>query len=169
VLIGIAAAGISRPAPLTPGGELLREVITPTAWEGVRQSLSKGVAFDFRFGHEGKPWLRSDDPRVTLTFDNLAGLLFKISADAAFDFKWPAGGVCSVGFQPLDVGKRYLRGGWVREIRALRLQHVAIEKRHKAVPYYEAARVVSVPPEQAGRTMVNLLVDARNSAKEAGL
>jgi hypothetical protein len=169
VLVGVAAAGVSRPAPLTPGGERVPEVIAQSAWKGVQADIASGVTFDFRIGHDGKPWLRSNDHRVRLTFDPVAGLLFEISADAAEAFKWPANAVASIGFKPIEVGKRFLRGEWVREIRSMKLQHVAIEKPHKAIPYYDAARVLSVPPEQASRSMFALRVDARIAAREAGL
>jgi hypothetical protein len=169
VMVGIAAAGVSRPAPLTDGGERLPEVVTPAAWEAVRSDIQAGAVFDFRIGHDGKPFARSNDAGVRITFDPVAGLLFTIDGVGERGRHWPAFGCCSIGFAPINVGKRYLRGTWTREVRRMQLRHVAVAPANRVTAYYPQARARCVAPEQAARALMAIRLDARVAAREAGL
>lgn len=171
-LVGVAAPAVSEPHRLDGQGwdarELLPEVIGEKAWLSVEADLLMGATFDFRCGHDGKPFVRSSDPDVSISFDPLCGMLFTIRGAAAQRFKWPGGGTASICFAPKNWVKRFTRShGWVREITRMRLAHVALLPPHYDPPAYRAARVLSVPPEQEMKAFVNLRVDARLATKEA--
>ena len=169
-LVGVAAPGVSTPHRLDEHREreLLPEIIAPSAWDCVAADLLMGETFDFRTGHDGKPWAQSDDPDVEIDFDPVAGLLFRIRGDAAQRFAWPAGGFASVGFVAREWQKMFTRShGWVRQIDRMTLRHIAIMPPHRDAPAYRLARVLSVPPDREMKALVNLRVDARIAAKEA--
>jgi hypothetical protein len=169
-LVGVAAPGVSSPHRLDERREreLLPEIIAPSAWDCVAADLLMGETFDFRTGHDGKPWARSDDPDVEIDFDPVAGLLFRIRGDAAQRFAWPAGGYASIGFVARQWQKMFTRShGWVRQIDRMTLRHIALMPPHHDAPAYRLARVLSVPPDREMKAFVNLRVDARIAAKEA--
>ena len=167
VLVGVAAAGVSDPATVDRGrGECLSEIISPSAWEGVKADLEAGETFVFKASHSGKPILRSDSPDVTVMFDPLAGLLFRIRGQTAA-FRCFGGGFASIGFAPRKTTTRMLRGQWVRQIDSMKLRHIALFPPHHSWPAYQAARIRSVPPDQEIREFVRLRVDTRLAVKEA--
>jgi hypothetical protein len=167
VLVGVAAAGVSDPGTLFRGrGESLPEIIAPSAWEGVKADLAVGKAFAFQHHHTGKPIVRSDNPNVTIMFDEFAGLMFRIRGQTAA-FRCFGGGFASIGFVPRKTTRRMLRGQWVRQIDSMTLRHVALFPPHHSWPVYQAARVRSVAPEQEIQEFVRLRLDTRLAVKEA--
>ena len=171
-IVGVAAPGISTPHHLDAVGvrELLPEIVSRSAWEGVKADIAAGKAFAFRTDHDGLPFLRSNDPAVSVDFDPIAGLLFTIRGEAANGYGWPGGGFASICFSPRRWEKRMLKGrGWVRVITAMTLDHIALLPPHHAAPAYRQARVLSVKPEEAMRAFVNLRVSTRLAVKELGL
>jgi hypothetical protein len=171
-IVGVAAPGISTPHHLDAVGvhELLPEIVSRSAWDGVKADLAAGKTFAFRTDHDGTPFLRSDDPAVSIDFDPVAGMLFTIRGVAASGYAWPGGGFASICFAPRRWEKRMLKGrGWVRVITAMTLDHIALLPPHHAAPAYRQARVLSVKPEEAMRAFVNLRVSTRLAVKELGL
>jgi hypothetical protein len=169
VLVGIAAAGISVPSMILTEAVAMPEIIAPSAWASVQRDLQAGKTFDFRLQHHGRVIVRSDDSRVTLKIDPIAGLLFTIEDDWR-GMPWPAGCWCSISFQLRDHGFRCLGGRMVREIRSMRLGHIALLSPARGEhPAYPLAKVRSVKPENAARESIRLLVDTRLAVKEMGL
>jgi hypothetical protein len=167
-LVGVAAPGISLPHRIVQDSrrELLPEIVARSAWDCVQADLLMGETIDFRTGHDGKPFARSDDPEVEIRFDPICGMLFTIRGDAAAGFRWPAGGFCSIGFLPRAWTKRMIHGQWVRQIDRMSIRHVALLPPHYPPPAYPHARVLSVPPDREVKTFVNLRCDARLATKE---
>jgi hypothetical protein len=169
-LVGAAAPGVSSPHRIDQDGgrEILPEIIAPSAWAGVRCDLLMGERFDFQTGHDGKPFARSDSPDVELHWDDVAGLMFTLRGEAAAGFRWPASGYASIGFIARKWTKRLTRRhGWVREIQAMSLRHIALLPPHHDGPAYRQARVVSVKPGEQVRAFVRLRCDCRIATKEA--
>jgi hypothetical protein len=167
-LVGVAAPGISSPHCLTQDGgrEILPEIIARSAWDCVAADLLMGRTFDFRTNHDGKPFVRSDDPNIVIRFDPVAGMLFTLRGEAADGFPWPAAGFCSIGFVARTWTKRMIRGQWVRQIDRMSLRHVALIPPHHEGPAYHLARVLSVPPDREVKALVNLRCDTRLAVEE---
>ena len=171
VLIGLAAPGISSPVNLKNECFAMPETIAPSAWACVDHDVRAGKAFPFTLGHSGRVLLRSNDPRVTMKIDPLAGLVFTIREDSVGGIlPWPGSCWCSIGLVPLDYRFRRVGGQMIREIREMGIDHIALlSPASGAFPAYPLSKVRSVKPENAARESLRLLVDTRLAVKDLGL
>ncbi len=167
VLVGVAAPGLSRPVAVKTDPQIVCERVLPSAWACVERDLRAGKHFEIVDGHDGSLIARSDSADFRWSIDPKIGLRFELrhSGDV---LTWPARCHCSIGLRPTKFEHRFVRGkGLVREIVAMRLDHLAIlTAANRQTPAYPLARVISAPPDQAAREALRLLLDTRIAVGE---
>jgi hypothetical protein len=166
VLVGVAAPGLSKPAPIKGDEKIVPERIMPSAWACVERDLRAGKHFPILDGHAGAVIGTTDSPRFTWSIDPKIGLRFTLQHSGE-GTAWPAGGFCSIGMRARRWEHRFAAGGFVREIHEMSLAHIAIlTPVNRAAPCYPLARVRSVKPDQAAREALRLLLDTRIAVGE---
>jgi hypothetical protein len=159
-LCAVAAPGISNPC--TVRGDLRRcpEEILPSAWEDVAVDVRAGRHFTITDGHGGRVIATSADRHFRWKIEPKVGLVFELDLLTANEVVWPGPMDCSIGMRPTAFTHRYSKRGWIRQITAMRLDHVALlrpsQRRDGAYPL---ATVRSAKPGEAARVAARLWLE----------
>lgn len=159
-LCGVAAPGISTPCTIRDDWRRCPEQIMPSAWEDVATDIRAGRHFKITDGHGGRVIATSAERRVRWKVEPKVGLTFELDLLTMAEFVWPGPCDVSIGMKPLSWNHRYVPRGWVREITAMRLDHIALlrpsQRRDGAYPL---AAVRSAKPGEVGQVAARLWLD----------